>query len=89
MQEWNLWRMKEIIESYGFDLRGFYYSQDDFTPKGTYYCCEDCDGPWEDHKARHYQEQVVEATKNHAKQISTEHLDTFKKKYPMLELLQK
>lgn len=90
MSEWNIHRLSDYIESYGFDLRGIYYDEWNYEPSTpTGWCCEDCDGPWENFKASAFRNHVVNGTKDHVMKVSTEHLDTFKKKYPMLEFLQK
>lgn len=82
IRKWNMDSLAKILESFGVKSSA-YVSEYHYEPSG--HCCDDCDGPWEDYKERHYEYDVVNPTIQDLREISVNHLDTFKKKYPVYE----
>jgi hypothetical protein len=85
IETWNIHRLTDYFESFGISTRGVYVSEHSFEPPSYSYCCEDCSGPWEDYKASRYREQVVDETARYLETEIVNVLDTFKKKYPLMQ----
>jgi len=85
IETWNIYRINDYFESFGISTKGVYVSEHNFEPPSYSYCCEDCSGPWEDYKASRYREQVVNETERYLETEIVKVLDTFKKKYPLMQ----
>lgn len=85
IETWNIHRINDYFESFGISTGGVYVNEHNFEPSSYSWCCEDCSGPWENYKAEQYRYRVVDETIKHMNIQIVNVLDTFKKKYPLMQ----